>query len=81
MISVTTRTLIGCSRFLTRENVMKRAANLKDLHIPCLLPGIKTNTSPSDFAPLDQLRLMKFEGERWHLFGDTISSELSERAD
>ena len=57
---------------------MKQAANLKDLHIPCLLPGIMTNTSPSDFAPLDQLRLMKFEGEHWHLFGDTIGGELSE---
>jgi branched-chain amino acid transport system substrate-binding protein len=51
---------------------------LKDLHIPCLLPGVMTNTSPSDFAPLDQLRLMKFEGEHWHLFGDTIGSELGE---
>ena len=78
MISVTTRTLIGCSRFLTRENVMMQAANLRDLHIPCLLPGIKTNTGPSDCARLDQLRLMKFEGEHWHLFGDTICSELSE---
>lgn len=40
-----------------------------------LLPGIKINTSPSDFAPIGQLQLMRFKGERWELFGDVISGE------
>jgi ABC-type branched-subunit amino acid transport system substrate-binding protein len=64
-----------CGDDLTRENIMKQAANLKDFRTEVLLPGIKINTSPSDFAPIGQLQLMRFKGERWELFGDVISGE------
>jgi branched-chain amino acid transport system substrate-binding protein len=62
---------------LTRENVMKQAANLKDFTPDTLLPGVKINTSPADFAPIEQLQMMRFKGEKWELFGDIISGELS----
>jgi ABC-type branched-subunit amino acid transport system substrate-binding protein len=65
-----------CGDDLTRENVMKQAANLKDFRTEVLLPGININTSPSHFAPISQLQLMQFKGERWVLFGDVISGEV-----
>lgn len=57
---------------LTRANIMKQAANIKDLELPTLLPGIKINTSPTDFYPIEQMQLAQFDGERWVLFGDII---------
>ena len=65
-----------CGDDLTRENVMKQAASLKDFRTEVLLPGIKINTSPTNFAPISQLQLMQFKGERWVLFGDVISGEI-----
>jgi ABC-type branched-subunit amino acid transport system substrate-binding protein len=65
-----------CGDNLTRENIMKQAANLKDFRTEVLLPGIKINTSPTSFAPISQLQLMQFKGERWVLFGDIISGEV-----
>jgi ABC-type branched-subunit amino acid transport system substrate-binding protein len=65
-----------CGDNLTRENIMKQAANLKDFRTAVLLPGIKVNTSATDFAPISQLQLMKFQGERWELFGDVISADV-----
>jgi len=65
-----------CGDDLTRENVMKQAANLKDFRTEMLLPGIKINTSPTDFAPISQLQLMKFKGEKWELFGDIVSGDV-----
>jgi ABC-type branched-subunit amino acid transport system substrate-binding protein len=65
-----------CGDELTRENIMKQAANLKDFRTEVLLPGIKINTSPSNFAPISQLQLQVFKGERWVLFGDIISGEV-----
>ena len=65
-----------CGDNLTRENIMKQAANLKDFRTEMLLPGIKINTSPTDFAPIDQLQLMRFKGEKWEMFGDVISGEV-----
>jgi len=65
-----------CGDDLTRANVMKQAANLKDFRTEVLLPGIKINTSPTDFAPISQLQLMKFKGEKWELFGDIISGDV-----
>jgi branched-chain amino acid transport system substrate-binding protein len=59
-----------CGNDLSRENIMRQAANLKDLTVPMLLPGIKINTSPTDFAPIEQEQLAKFDGERWVLFGE-----------
>ena len=58
---------------LTRENVMKEAANLKNVTLPMLLPGITINTSASDFYPIKQMQMQKFTGERWELFGEIIS--------
>jgi branched-chain amino acid transport system substrate-binding protein len=62
-----------CGDNLTRENVMKQAANLKDLELEMLLPGIKVNTSPTDFYPIEQMQLMRFNGQRWELFGPVLS--------
>ena len=61
-----------CGDNLTRENVMKEAANLKDLALPGLLPGIKINTSPTDFAPIEQEQLIKFDGKAWVRFGQVL---------
>ena len=66
-----------CGDDLTRANVMKQAASLKDFTPDTLLPGVKINTSDTDFAPIEQLQMMRFKGEKWDLFGDTISGELN----
>src|SRR5437763_2729079 len=66
-----------CGDNLTRENVMKQAASLKDFAPDTLLPGVKINTSATDFAPIEQLQMMRFKGEKWDLFGDVIGGELS----
>jgi len=68
--------LKACGDDLTRENVMKQAASIKDLELGSLLPGVKVNTSATDFAPISQLQLMKFKGEKWDLFGDIISGDV-----
>ena len=66
-----------CGDNLTRENIMKEAANLHDFTVPLLLPGIKINTSPTDFAPIKQIQMARFDGERWKLFGPVLSGEIS----
>ena len=63
-----------CGDDLTRENVMKQAASLKDVALPLFLPGIKVNTSPTDYFTFQQLRLAKFDGKEWVLFGDLIGA-------
>jgi ABC-type branched-subunit amino acid transport system substrate-binding protein len=63
-----------CGNDLSRENIMKQAANVKNVELPMLLPGIKINTSPTDYAPIKQEQLAKFDGERWALFGELIDS-------
>ncbi|HEX7881461.1 MAG TPA: ABC transporter substrate-binding protein [Afipia sp.] len=73
---VMAQVLKACGDDLTRENVMKQAASIKDLQIDTLLPGIKVNTSATNFAPLDQLQLMKFKGDSWQLFGDVLSGNV-----
>jgi branched-chain amino acid transport system substrate-binding protein len=65
-----------CGDDLTRANVMKQAASLKDFAPDTLLPGVTINTSATDFAPIEQLKMMRFKGEQWELFGDTISGEM-----
>ena len=65
-----------CGDNLTRENIMKQAASLKDFRTEVLLPGININTSPTDFAPISQLQLMKFKGDKWELFGDIVSGDV-----
>jgi branched-chain amino acid transport system substrate-binding protein len=66
-----------CGDDLIRANVMKQAASLKGFAPDTLLPGITINTSATDFAPIKQLQMMRFKGEKWELFGDIISDELS----
>lgn len=60
---------------LSRENIMKEAANLKEVRVPMVLPGILVDTSPTDFYPIEAMQLMKFNGETWERFGDIISAE------
>jgi branched-chain amino acid transport system substrate-binding protein len=63
-----------CGSDVTRENAMKQAANLVDFAPDMLLPGIKLNTGPNDFFPVEQLRLVRFDGKTWVPFGDVLSS-------
>ncbi|MBV9635590.1 MAG: ABC transporter substrate-binding protein, partial [Methylobacteriaceae bacterium] len=62
-----------CDNDLSRDNIMKEAANLKDFAPALLLPGIKLNTSPENFYPIRQMQLQRFDGKGWELFGDIIS--------
>jgi branched-chain amino acid transport system substrate-binding protein len=62
-----------CGDDLSRENIMKQAANLHDLELPTLLPGIKLNTSPTNYHPIRQMQFEKFDGSIWVLFGDVIT--------
>jgi len=57
---------------LTRANVMRQAANLKDLQLPVALPGVKINTSPTDFFPFESMQLQRFDGKQWVLFGEVM---------
>ena len=70
-------TLKKCGDELTRANVMKQAANHKKLRVPLVLPDIFVSTSPDDFYPVQAIRLAKFKGETWELFGDVLSAESS----
>jgi branched-chain amino acid transport system substrate-binding protein len=66
-----------CGNDLTRANVMKQAASLKDFAPDTLLPGIKINTSPTDFAPISQLQMQRFKGEKWEPFGDILNGDIA----
>jgi branched-chain amino acid transport system substrate-binding protein len=61
-----------CGNDLSRENVMKQAASIKDLSLPMLLNGMTINTSPTNFSPIRQMQLARFDGESWRPFGDLI---------
>ncbi|MFT3800567.1 MAG: ABC transporter substrate-binding protein [Burkholderiaceae bacterium] len=61
-----------CGDNLTHENVMRQAANLKDLELDVLLPGIKINTGPNDFAPIEAEQLIRFDGTQWVRFGEVM---------
>ncbi len=65
-----------CGDDLTRENVMKQAANLKNLELSMLLPGFTINTSSNDFAPIKQMQMQRFNGASWELFGPIITGEV-----
>ena len=69
-----TQVLKQCGNDLSRENILKQAANLKNVEFPLLLPGVKVNTSPTDHAPIEQEQLAKFDGERWALFGELLEA-------
>ena len=68
--------LKACGDNLTRENVMKQAANIHGLELGGLLPGIKINTSATHFAPISQVQMMRFKGETWERFGDILGSDI-----
>ena len=61
-----------CGGDLSRDNVMKQAASLKDLELPLLLPGMRINTSPTNYSPIRQMQLATFDGESWQLFGELL---------
>jgi branched-chain amino acid transport system substrate-binding protein len=63
-----------CGNDLTRENVMKQATSIVNLELPMLLPGIRINTSPTDYYPIEQMQLMRFDGKRWIRFGEVIGN-------
>jgi len=65
-----------CGDNLTRENVMKQAANLKSLKLPMPLPGIVINTSPTDYYPIEQMQIVQFDGKTWRPTGPIMSGEL-----
>ncbi|HZP85573.1 MAG TPA: ABC transporter substrate-binding protein [Burkholderiales bacterium] len=65
----------NCGDDLTRENLMKQAANLKEVVLDTLLPGIKLNTSSTDYFPIEQLQLARFDGKRWARFGEVLGHE------
>ena len=64
------QTLKQCGADLSRDNVMKQAAGLEDLELPLLLPGMRINTSPTNFSPIRQMQLATFDGQSWQLFGE-----------
>jgi branched-chain amino acid transport system substrate-binding protein len=63
-----------CGDDLTRENLMRQAANLHHLALPMLLPGITVNTSPTDFYPIKEERMARFDGAHWVLFGPVLTA-------
>jgi branched-chain amino acid transport system substrate-binding protein len=68
-------TLKKCGDNLTRENLMKQAANHQKLRVPLVLPGITVSTSPTDYYPIQAVQLSRFKGETWDLFGDVMHAE------
>jgi branched-chain amino acid transport system substrate-binding protein len=68
-------TLEKCGDLLTRENLMRQAANHHQIRLPGLLPGISVTTSPTDFYPVQAVQLSRFKGETWELFGDVMHNE------
>jgi branched-chain amino acid transport system substrate-binding protein len=68
-----------CRDELTRENVMRQAANLKNLELGMLLPGIRINTASDDYFPVKQMQMGRFVGESWKLFGRVIEGDPHSR--
>jgi branched-chain amino acid transport system substrate-binding protein len=68
-----------CGDDLTRASVMRHAGSLKEVEIGMLLPGIRLNTSPTDYYPIEQMQMQRFNGERWELFGPIISGEIGSK--
>jgi hypothetical protein len=59
-----------CGDDLSRENILRQATNIQHLELPMLLPGVTINTSPTDYRPIKQMRLVRFDGKSWTLFGE-----------
>jgi branched-chain amino acid transport system substrate-binding protein len=70
------KVLEQCGDNLTRENVMRQAANLKDIQLGMMIPGVLISTGPNDFFPIEQMQMIKFDGERWQRFGPVLSGEI-----
>lgn len=64
-----------CGDDLTRENVMRQAANLKDVELPMLLPGVRMNTTATDYVPFKQMQMRRFDGTRWVRFGEMMARQ------
>jgi len=62
-----------CGDDLSRANIMRQAANLHDLELPMLLPGIHINTNPTDYRPVKQMQPIRFNGHNWELFGNLLA--------
>jgi branched-chain amino acid transport system substrate-binding protein len=73
MVLTLVQVLKQCGNDLSRANIMRQAANLHDLELPSLLPGIKINTSPTDYHPIKQMQLQRWDGKSWIRFGDLIT--------
>lgn len=71
--------LIQCGDDLSRENIMRQAASLKNFQSPVALPGVTISTSPTDFRPIEQMRLVQFDGNAWQPIGDVIESAFAAR--
>jgi branched-chain amino acid transport system substrate-binding protein len=70
--STMVQVLKQCGNDLSRDNVMRQAANVKDFEPPMVLPGMRINTSPTNFSPIRQMQLASFDGQSWQLFGDLL---------
>jgi ABC-type branched-subunit amino acid transport system substrate-binding protein len=71
--------LSQCGDDLSRENIMRQAASLKNYQGPIVLPGIAINTGPADFHPIKQMRLVQFDGTAWQSIGDVIESAFASK--
>ena len=74
--ATTEQVLKQCGNDLTRENIMRQAANLHDVKLPMLQPGITLNTSPTDFAAIKQVRMERFDGQQFQTFGPILSGAI-----
>jgi branched-chain amino acid transport system substrate-binding protein len=72
---LTEKILRNSGNDLSRENVLKQATTLRDVELPLLLPGIRVSYSPTDYTPLKQGRMARFDGTKWVRFGDLVSVE------
>jgi len=73
MVLTLVQVLKQCGNDLSRENIMRQAAAIHDLELPSLLPGIKLNTSPTDYHPMKQMQMQRWDGKGWLRFGDLIT--------
>jgi ABC-type branched-subunit amino acid transport system substrate-binding protein len=71
--------LTQCGDDLSRENIMRQAASLKNYQSPVALPGVTISTSPTDFRPIEQMRLVQFDGNAWQPIGDVIEGAFASR--
>ncbi len=73
MVLTLMQVLKQCGDDLSRANIMRQAANLHDVALPSELPGIKLNTSPTDYHPIKQMQLQRWDGKSWVRFGELIT--------